>query len=272
MRKFTKEISALLAATAMSASVCVATAAESSENIYRTDGVATMSDEEIQPSTVIERTAGEAMPEDMTEPTIAPTTVPAPIGTYVYEEPTEEEFPPTAGVPLPPDETIEPTTLPPVDGGLMPPDETEPTEEIPPLIGEPMPPDETIEPTEEFTEEFPPLAGDIIEPPIETTAPTIPPIGGVTTRHDEETPTILPPTAGETIPSDETIAKPTLRGDADLNGITELADLVTVSKHVLNKSAFPLKNKVAEANADMNGDKTIDVLDVSELTEDQLGK
>ena len=246
MRKFTKEISALLAATAMSASVCIASSAETTENIYRTDGVATMSDEEIQTSTVIERTAGEAMPEDMTEPTIAPTTVPAPIGTYVYEEPTEEEFPPTAGVPLPPDETIEPTTLPPVDGGLMPPDETEPTEEIPPLIGDPMPPDETIEPT------------------TIPTVTTLPPSIGTWVYEDPEEET--------TVPKGEEHIKPTLRGDADLNGITELADLVTVSKHVLNKSAFPLKNKVAEANADMNGDKTIDVLDVSELTEDQLGK
>ena len=250
MRKFTKEISALLAATAMGASVCIASSAETAENIYRTDGVATMSDEEVRSTTAPYSTTagvlttsydeeyfppedGVAMPEDyyIQPTTLAPTEVPPPIGTYVYEEPTEEEFPPTAGVPLPPDETIEPTTIPEEDftqpiGTMM---YEEPTEEIPPLVGDPMPP-------------------------------------------DEEIPTILPPTAGETIPSDETIAKPTLRGDADLNGITELADLVTVSKHVLNKSAFPLKNKVAEANADMNGDKTIDVLDVSELTEDQLGK
>ncbi|MDE5753029.1 MAG: dockerin type I repeat-containing protein, partial [Oscillospiraceae bacterium] len=55
---------------------------------------------------------------------------------------TEEDFPPTAGVPMLPDDLIEPTT-----------------EELPPLAGEPMPPDEWIESTTE--EEIPPLAGDI---------------------------------------------------------------------------------------------------------------
>ena len=210
MRKFTKEISALLAATAMSASVCIASSAETTENIYRTDGVATMSDEEIQPSTVIERTAGEAMPEDyyIQPTTLAPTEVPPPIGTYVYEEPTEEEFPPEEGECSMPDDctepTIAPTTVPAPIGTYV---YEEPTEEIPPLVGEPMPPDETI-------------------------------------------------------------AEPTLRGDADMNGMVDLADLVAVSKHVLNRTAFPLKNS---ANADMNGDGVIDGVDISALIEEQLG-
>ena len=225
MRKFTKEISALLAATAMSASVCIASSAETTENIYRTDGVATMSDEEIQPSTIIERTAGVAtisdeelfppedgvaMPEDyyIQPTTLAPTEVPPPIGTYVYEEPTEEDLPPEEGECSMPDDctepTIAPTTVPAPIGTYM---YEEPTEEIPPLVGEPMPPDETI-------------------------------------------------------------AEPTLRGDADMNGMVDLADLVAVSKHVLNRTAFPLKNS---ANADMNGDGVIDGVDISALIEEQLG-
>ena len=137
MRKFTKEISALLAATAMGASVCVATAAETSEQPIQMAGQAKISDQEVQPSTIIERTAGVATISD------------------------EEYFPPEDGVamadPVDLTEPTEATTLPPVDGGLMPPDETEPTEDIPPLVGEPTLPDE----------EIPPLAGDIIEPPIE---------------------------------------------------------------------------------------------------------
>ena len=63
-----------------------------------------------------------------------------------------------------------------------------------------------------------------------------------------------------------------LKGDADLNGLVELADLVTVAKNVLSDSAFPLKNSVAYKNADMNDDDNVDSLDVSALIENQLGK
>ena len=71
-----------------------------------------------------------------------------------------------------------------------------------------------------------------------------------------------------TVPKGEERIKPTLRGDADMNGMVDLADLVAVSKHVLNRTAFPLKNS---ANADMNGDGVIDGVDISALIEEQLG-
>lgn len=98
MRKFTREISALIATISVgTAAVAVSSASEE-----------------------IGRSAGEAA---------------------ASVETTVENIP-LGGVPLPPDDYIEPTT-----------------EEIPPLAGEPMPPDDYIEPT---TEEIPPLAGDVL--------------------------------------------------------------------------------------------------------------
>ena len=70
----------------------------------------------------------------------------------------------------------------------------------------------------------------------------------------------------------ETNAVPTLKGDADLNGVVELADLITVAKYSLSHEAYPLANDTAFANADMNGDGVVDGLDVSALIENQLGR
>ena len=64
----------------------------------------------------------------------------------------------------------------------------------------------------------------------------------------------------------------TLKGDADLNGTVDLADLIAVAKYNLSSEAFPLKNETAEANADMNGDSVVDGLDTSALIENQLGE
>ena len=63
-----------------------------------------------------------------------------------------------------------------------------------------------------------------------------------------------------------------LKGDADLNGDVDLADLTTVAKYNLNNEAYPLANDTAYANADMNGDGVVDGLDTSALIENQLGK
>lgn len=118
MRKFTKEITALIASVTLGTAAGIGAFPASSEEIVTTAGVEMVSDE-----------------------TICTT-----------------ELPPTDGVPMPPDEWLEPTTeeeLPPVEGLLVP----EPTEEIPPLAGEPLPPDEWIEATTEV--ELPPLMGDI---------------------------------------------------------------------------------------------------------------
>ncbi|MBQ3566543.1 MAG: dockerin type I repeat-containing protein [Oscillospiraceae bacterium] len=125
MRKFTKEITALLASVAVGATV--GTASVTSEEIVETAGVVIQTDEYTETTTTTE--------EDLP---LAGVTIPA----TEYTDPTEE-FPPTAGVPLPPDDYTE---------------STDPTEEIPPLAGEPTLPDEYIE----TTEEIPPLAGDVM--------------------------------------------------------------------------------------------------------------
>ena len=94
------------------------------------------------------------------------------------------------------------------------------------------------------------------------------PLDNETTQPTEET---TSPDTSETTQPDEP-SKPTLRGDVDLNGFVELADLTALSKYLLSPSAFPLKNAVAKANADMNGDGLINIVDLSELIENQLGK
>ena len=67
-------------------------------------------------------------------------------------------------------------------------------------------------------------------------------------------------------------AEPTLKGDANLDGRVDLADLTVVAKYNLNNEAYPLANDTAYANADMNGDGVVDGLDTSALIENQLGK
>jgi len=64
----------------------------------------------------------------------------------------------------------------------------------------------------------------------------------------------------------------TLKGDADLNGEVSLTDVVVVSKNTLSDEAYPLKNEIAFANADMNDDTKVNAVDTSALIEDQLGK
>jgi hypothetical protein len=65
-------------------------------------------------------------------------------------------------------------------------------------------------------------------------------------------------------------ATATLKGDADLNGEVSLTDIVVVSKNTLSDEAYPLKNDIAFANADMNDDTKVDAVDTSALIEDQL--
>ena len=63
-----------------------------------------------------------------------------------------------------------------------------------------------------------------------------------------------------------------LKGDANLDGRVDLADLTTVAKYNLNNEAYPLANDTAYTNADMNGDGVVDGLDTSALIENQPGK
>jgi len=72
-------------------------------------------------------------------------------------------------------------------------------------------------------------------------------------------------------PTENTVVA-TLKGDADLNGEIGIADVVIVSKHNINSTAYPLANETAEANADMNNDNVVDGLDTSALVEYNLGK
>ena len=64
----------------------------------------------------------------------------------------------------------------------------------------------------------------------------------------------------------------TLKGDADLNGLVDLADLTTVAKYNLSNESYPLANDTAYANADMNDDGEVNGLDTSALIENQLGR
>ena len=122
MRKFTKEISALLASTAVGAAVYAGMVSASSEQIEQIEGVMANPDEIVEN---LPPEAGEMLPDEWIEST------------------TEEEIPPLAGDIAPADDLIEPTT----------------EEDFPPTVGVPMLPDEWIESTTE--EEIPPLAGDI---------------------------------------------------------------------------------------------------------------
>ena len=97
-------------------------------------------------------------------------------------------------------------------------------------------------------------------------------IWGEEEQTEASEPTAVPETS-ET-PSETKVAehRATLKGDADVNGTVDLADLTTVAKYTLSSSSYPLKNDTAYANADMNGDGKVDGLDISALIEDQLGR
>ena len=64
----------------------------------------------------------------------------------------------------------------------------------------------------------------------------------------------------------------TIKGDANLDSIVDIADLTTVAKYDLNNKLYPLVNDAAFSNADMNGDGEVNGLDTSALIENQLGK
>lgn len=65
--------------------------------------------------------------------------------------------------------------------------------------------------------------------------------------------------------------KVTLAGDIDLDNDTGLADIVILSKYMSNNSIYPITDETARANADVNNDSEINVLDMNILVEMQLG-
>ena len=147
MRKFTKEISALLASAAVGTALCAGAAASAAESASPepADGLAaeTTCDTEL---------VGTMMPEETTthsfEVEIAGETLPE----ETVTEAGEPEYPTEAvGVIM-----MDPGELEPLMGDIaLPDDDIVPTEELPPLAGEPLPSDEDIE----DPEDFPPLAG-----------------------------------------------------------------------------------------------------------------
>ncbi|MCR4638598.1 dockerin type I repeat-containing protein [Ruminococcus sp.] len=163
MRKFTKEISTLLAAVTVSASVNAVSV--SSEESMRLSGQRTSSDTEIADITY-------PTDEDMVSTAgvdIAPvTTAPREITTINVGDPItattttvyDEEIPPLMGDVAPPAVTT--TTIPPVAGGMMGPSTTT-AEEIPPFMGTMTAATTTTVVTTTTTseEEIPPLMGEV---------------------------------------------------------------------------------------------------------------
>ncbi|MDE5648396.1 MAG: dockerin type I repeat-containing protein, partial [Oscillospiraceae bacterium] len=60
------------------------------------------------------------------------------------------------------------------------------------------------------------------------------------------------------LPTDETDPKPELKGDINLNGTIEIADLVLLNKHLIKASV--LKDQALK-NADVNDDNKLNVFD-----------
>ena len=110
-----------------------------------------------------------------------------------------------------------------------------------------------------------------------------------TTTTTETTPEITSETTTEVITEDdqptaedqlkemidkliEEFIRASLKGDADLDGVVSLTDIIVVSKNNISSVAYPFINAIAAANADMNGDKQINGIDASALIEFNLGK
>lgn len=248
MRKFTKEITALLAAATVSASAGAITA--SSEEIEATVGVMVAPTEEypavdggmMPPDDYIEQPDTTAIAGTYTTTTTTTTTtIPPLMGTYTTSKATTTvtttenlttttlvgtyttcttttTIPPTAGVDMPSDDDIELTI-----GDMMPPDDyiEPPTEEeLPPTAGVPMPPDSYIETTTTTTEEIPPIMG------------------------------------GFPLPDPD--------GDINLDGKFGIADVVTIQKWMLGKKDVEIKYW---ENADLYKDGKLDVYDVCLMRE-----
>ena len=234
MRKFTKEITALLAAAAMSASTGISAGA-ASEEIFATVGDTMAPTEEYPPVD-----GGYMPPDNYIEPqttTVPDTTMLA--GTYTttttptatklagtYTSPTTTTVTPSlAGTYISPTTT---TVTPPLAGTYISPTTTTVT---PPLAGT------YISPT--TTTVTPPLAGTYTSPPTTTTTEEIPPIMG-----------------GFPLPDPD--------GDVNLDGRFGIADIVTMQRWMLGKKDIEVKHW---GNADLYDDGKIDVFDICLMRE-----
>ena len=160
MRKFTKEIAALLATAAVSSSMSVANA-ETEENVIRTAGVAIRDDLDIEPATT---TVPCSYSDDMCTEVITTPTIGTQVATYPTTTITSTTMPPFAGGAWSiPSETTVPEDYPPLAGVMMelPRTTTAPETTIPSIAGT-MVATTTTTPAEE--EEIPPLVGDVALP------------------------------------------------------------------------------------------------------------
>ena len=256
MRKFTKEITSLLATVAVGMSAGAASA--SSEEIVQLSGQMTASDTvtntsekvavklagtTVSPDDMV-YPEGEMAPPDDTVPIVGaeapsdivtkpPTTTTALIGTSIAETITttsEEELPPLMGDIAPPAVT---TTIPPLAGVAVAATTTTATA-IPSLIG-------TVTELDTTT----------------TTTSTLPPLQGTMTAADTTTVTTttsveLPPLMGDLAPAD---------GDANCDGNLDMSDAVLIMQALSNPDKYgengTAKNHLTifgKMNADLNGD------------------
>lgn len=63
------------------------------------------------------------------------------------------------------------------------------------------------------------------------------------------------------------IGTASLVGDVDLNKAVESADLIVLSKYLVNSNTYPITDSTAVANADVNKDKAVNALDSAKLVE-----
>ena len=263
MRKFTKEISMLIASvtagTMACASVNAVTQADPGncggdticenqpiqlsgqvtmpdvaktepEVLQRTAGVAVMHPEETEAVTKMPASPGFMMLDDTETPEITDDPVPVT---------TSEEMFKTAGDMMPPDytETEEPY---PVAGGFPVPDYLVTEEELIPEAGEAMPPEFTTPAVTTVPEELLPEAGvampdDITTPPVTTVQENLIATAGVAMRPD---------------------------GDLDGNGKVDVTDLTELSLYLVGDRKL---DQYQLDMADMNYDGKTDIVDLATL-------
>lgn len=147
MRKFTKEISALLASAAVGTTLCAGAVSAATEPELEATAGALATEEQCGTELV-----GTMMAEEETTAYSFPVEI---VASEEMTDATEAEYlPEVEGLLMEPD----PEELEPLMGDIAPPDDDiVPTEELEPLMGDIAPPDDEIVPTEEI----PPLLGDI---------------------------------------------------------------------------------------------------------------
>ena len=261
MRKFTKEISMLIAAvTAGSMSgaavnaVTEADAAEALEPEYKMAAAPgmTIPDENLDNCDDCEDllpTVGEEAPPDYTEPEGTPIKLAGAATVPDYTEPEENVMK--------------------MQGQATVPDYTEPEEEPEPLMGDVAPPDYT-----EPEKEPEPVMGGFPTPDYTKQEVTLPPEDGVATLPDYTEPDeTLPPEEGEAMPPDFTVPEDNLMptsgvmpainpGDTNEDGIFDVTDLTQFSLYLLGDTKMTYSG---ELNADMDGDGELTLADLATM-------